>query len=38
MNQFVAEKIEINVRYVDEAKGMNMIVDSGALVSRATSK
>ena len=38
MNHFVVEEFEINVRYVDEAKGMNMIVDSGAQVSIATSK
>merc|ERR1712002_169246 len=38
VNHFVAEEFEINVRYVDEAKGMNMIVDSGAPVSIATSK
>ena len=28
----------MNVRYVNEAKGMQMIVDSGAPVSIATSK
>ena len=38
VNHFVVEEFEINVRYVDEAKGMNMIVDSGAPVSIATSK
>jgi len=38
VHHFVAEEFEINVRYVDEAKGMNMIVDSGAPVSIATSK
>merc|ERR1712114_29241 len=35
---FVAEEFEINVRYVDETKDINMIVDSGAPVSIATSK
>ena len=38
VNNFVEEEYEVNVRFVDEAKGMNMIVDSGALVSIATSK
>ena len=38
VNHFVVEEFEINVRYIDEAKGMNMIVDSGAPVSIATSK
>ena len=38
VNNFVVEEFEINVRYVDEAKGMNMIVESGAPVSIATSK
>ena len=38
MNNCVEEKFEINVRYVDEPKGMNMIVDSSAPVSIATSK
>ncbi len=38
VNNFVVEEFEINVRYVDEAKGMNMIVDSGVPVSIATSK
>ena len=31
-------EFEINVSYVDEAKGMNMIVDSSAPVLIATSK
>ena len=38
VNHFVAEEFEINVRYLDEAKGINMIVDSGTPVSIATSK
>ena len=38
MNHFVEEEYKVNVRYVGEAKGMNMIVDSGAPVSIATSK
>ena len=38
VNHLVAEEFEINVRYVDEAEGINMIVDSGAPVSIATSK
>ena len=38
VNHFVEEEYEVNVRYVDEAKGMNMIVDSGAPVSIATSE
>merc|ERR1712002_653612 len=38
VNHFVAEEFEINVRYVDETKDINMIVDSGAPVSIATSK
>ena len=37
VNHFVEEEYEVNVRFVDEAKGMNMIVDSGAPVSIATS-
>ena len=38
VNHFVEEEYEFNVRFVDEAKGMQMIVDSGAPVSIATSK
>ena len=38
VNYFVEEEYEVNVRFVDEAKGMNMIVDSGAPVSITTSK
>ena len=38
VNHFVEEEYTVNVRYVDEAKGMQMIVDSGAPVSIATSK
>ena len=37
-NHFVEEEYTVNVRYVNEAKGMQMIVDSGAPVSIATSK
>ena len=29
VNHFVEEEYEFNVRFVDEAKGMQMIVDSG---------
>ena len=35
---FVEEEYEVNVRFVDEAKGMQMIVESGAPVSITTSK
>ena len=38
VNHFVEEEYTVNVRYVDEAKGMQMIVDSGAPVLIATSK
>ena len=38
VNHFVEEEYEVNVRFVDEAKGMQMIVDSDAPVSIATSK
>ena len=38
VNHFVEEEYEFNVRFVDEAKGMQMIVDSGAPVSIGTSK
>ena len=38
VNHFVEEEYEVNVRFVDEAKGMQMIVNSGALVSISTSK
>ena len=38
VNHFVEEEYEVNVRFVDEAKGMQMIVDSGAPVSITTSK
>ena len=37
-NHFVEEEYTVNVRYVNEAKGMQMIVDSGTPVSIATSK
>ena len=37
-NNFVEEEYEVNVRFVDEAKGMQLIVDSGALVSISSSK
>ena len=35
---FVEEEYEVNIRYVDEAKGMQMIVDSGAPMSITTTK
>ena len=38
VNLFVEEEYEFNVRFVDESKGIQMIVDSGAPVSIATSK
>ena len=38
VNHFVEEEYTVNVRYVDEAKGMQMKVNSGALVSIAASK
>ncbi len=38
VNHFVAEEFEVNVRYIDKVKGMNIIVDSGAPVLIATSK
>ena len=38
VNRFVAEDFEVNVRYIDKAKGMNIIVDSGAPVLIANSK
>ena len=38
VNNFVEEEHELNVRFVDESKGIQMIVDSGAPVSIATSK
>ena len=38
VNHFVEEEYEVNVRFVDEAKGMNMIVNSGAPVSIVTIK
>ena len=38
MNNFVVEEFEINVRYLYEAKGMNMIVDNGTPVLIATSE
>ncbi len=38
VNHFVEEEYTVNVRYVDKAKGMQMIVDSGTPVSIATSK
>ena len=34
----VEEEYEVNIRFVYEAKGMQMIVDSGALMSFATTK
>ena len=34
----VKEEYEVNIRFVDEAKGMQMIVDSGAPMSIATTK
>ena len=37
-NCFVEEEYEFNVRFVDESKGIQMIVDSDAPVSIATSK
>ncbi len=37
-SHFVEEEYIMNVRYVNEARGMQMIVDSGAPVSIATSK
>ena len=37
-SHFVEEEYIMNVRYVNEAKGIQMIVDSGAPVSIATSK
>ena len=33
LNHFVDEKYEVNVRFVDKTKGMNMILDSCAQVS-----
>ena len=38
MNHFVEEEYGVNVIFVDEAKGMQVIVDSGTPVSIATSK
>ena len=38
VNHFVEEEYEVNVRFVNEAKGMQMIVDTGAPVSIVTSK
>ena len=38
VNHFVEEEYESNVRLVNEAKGMQMIVDSGAPVLITTSK
>ena len=35
---FVEEEYELNIRYADEAKGMQMIVDSGAPMSITTNK
>ena len=37
-SHFVEEEYIMNVRYVNEAKGIQMIVDSGTPVSIATSK
>ena len=37
-NHFVEEEYTMNMRYVNEAKGIQMIVDSGTPVSIATSK
>ena len=38
VNHFVEEEYEVNMRFLDEAIGMNIIVNSGAPVSIATSK
>ena len=38
VNHFVEEEYEVNVRFVDKTKGMNMIVDSGSPVSIISSK
>ena len=38
VNHFVEEEYKVNVRFVDENKGMQIIVDSGTPVSIATSK
>ena len=38
VNHFVEEEYEFNIRFVDEAKDIQMIVDCGAPVSIATSK
>ena len=38
VNHFVEEEYELNVIFVDESKGIQMIVDSGAPVSIETSK
>ena len=38
VNHLVEEEYELNVRFVDESKGIQMIVDSDAPVSIATSK
>ena len=38
VNHFVEEEYELNVRFVDESNGIQMIVDSGAPMSIAISK
>ena len=38
VNHFVKEEFEVNVRFLDEAKWMPMIVESDAAVSTATNK
>ena len=38
VNHFVEKEYTVNVRYVDEAKGMEMIGDSATPLSIATSK
>ena len=38
MCNFVEEEYEVNIRLVNETKGMQMIVDSGAPMSIATTK
>ena len=37
VNHFVEEEYDVNMRLLDEAKGMQMILDSGSPVSIATS-
>ena len=38
VNHFVEEEYEVNVRFVDETKGMQIIMDSGVPVSIVSSK